>query len=103
MDGDDRRQEWQELYDPLGPALDGGRARKLGDNMVMFALIIPLVFGGVFYSGNKDFFDTASRQVNDGYNWHYIGYKKADTRVPSLPLQVDGFEPYVIWKLKKVR
>jgi len=71
--------------------------------MFIFALIIPLVFGGAFYAGNKDFFDTASRQVNDGYSWHYIGDKRADMKVPSLPLQVDGFEPYVIWKLKKVR
>jgi len=68
--------------------------------MFIFALIIPLVFGGAFYAGNKD---TASRQVNDGYSWHYIGDKRADMKVPSLPLQVDGFEPYVIWKLKKVR
>ena len=71
--------------------------------MFMFVLIIPLVFGSVFYAGNKDFFDTASRQVKDGYNWQYIGYKKVDTRVPSLPLQVDGYEPYVLWKLRKVK
>jgi hypothetical protein len=83
--------------------LDGGRTGELGNDMFIFALIIPLVFGGAFYAGNKDFFDTASRQVNDGYSWHYIGDKRADMKVPSLPLQVDGFEPYVIWKLKKVR
>jgi hypothetical protein len=71
--------------------------------MFMFVLIIPLVFGGAFYAGNEDFFGTASRQVDDGYKWHYVGYKKADTKVPSLPLQVDGYEPYVLWKLKKVR
>ena len=71
--------------------------------MFIFVLIIPLVFGGAFYAGNKDFFDTASRQVNDGYAWQYIGYRKVDMKVPSLPLQVDGHEPYVLWKLKKVR
>ena len=87
----------------MGQTLAGRRARKLGNDMFIFVLIIPLVFGGAFYAGNKDFFDTASRQVNDGYSWHYIGDKRADMKVPSLPLQVDGFEPYVIWKLKKVR
>ena len=87
----------------MGQTLDGGRTRKLGNNMFIFVLIIPLVFGGAFYAGNEDFFGTASRQVDDGYKWHYVGYKKADTKVPSLPLQVDGYEPYVLWKLKKVR
>jgi hypothetical protein len=82
--------------------LDGGRTGELGNDMFIFVLIIPLVFGGAFYAGNKEFFDTASRQVNAGYEWHY-GYKKADMKVPSLPLQVDGFEPYVLWKLKKVK
>ena len=86
----------------MGQILACRRARKLGNDMFIFALIIPLVFGGAFYAGNKDFFDTASRQVDDGYSWHY-GYKKADKKVPSLPLQVDGYEPYVLWKLKKVR
>ena len=87
----------------MGETLVKRRARELGNNMFMLVLIIPLVFGGAFYAGNEDFFDTASRQVNDGYDWHYIGYKKADTRVPSLPLQVDGYEPYVLWKLRKVK
>ena len=71
--------------------------------MFMLVLIIPLVFGSAFYAGNKDFFDTASRQVNDGYDWKYVGYKKVDMKVPSLPLQVDKHEPYVLWKLKKVK
>jgi hypothetical protein len=102
LDGDDRRQEWQELYDIMGPALAQCRTRELENSMFMLVLI-PLVFGGAFYAGNEDFFDTASRQVNDGYDWHYIGYKRADMKVPSLPLQVDGYEPYVIWKLKKVK
>jgi hypothetical protein len=87
----------------MGQILAQGRARKLGNDMFIFALIIPLVFGGAFYAGNKDFFDTVSRQVSDGYAWQYIGYKKADTKVPSLPLQVDEYEPYILWKLKKVR
>ena len=87
----------------MGQILAHGRTRKLGNDMFMFVLIIPLVFGGAFYAGNEDFFDTASRQVNDGYAWQYIVYKKADTKVPSLPLQVDKYEPYILWKLKKVR
>ena len=103
MDGADRQQEWEKLYDFMGQTLAGRRARKLGNDMFMFVLIIPLVFGGAFYSGNKDFFDTASKQIDDGYDWKYVGYKKVDTKVPSLPLQVDGYEPYVLWKLKKVK
>ena len=87
----------------MGQALACRRTGELGNDMFIFVLIIPLVFGGAFYSGNKDFFDTASRQVDNGYDWKYVGHKKADMKVPSLSLQVDGYEPYVIWKLKKVR
>jgi hypothetical protein len=69
--------------------------------MAVLALIIPLIFGSTFYAGNKDFFDTASKQIEEGYNWQYIGYKKANKEMPSLMIQVDGHDPYVLWKLRK--
>ena len=68
--------------------------------MFIFALIIPL-FYGVFYLDNEEFFDTASEQIEDGYTWHYEGYTKANPELPSLPLQVEGYHPFVLYLLKK--
>ena len=68
--------------------------------MFIFALIIPIFFG-TFYFDNKEFFDTASEQIEDGYTWHYEGYTKANPELPSLTLQVEPDHPFVIFKLKK--
>ena len=68
--------------------------------MFIFALIIPLFFG-VFYLDNKEFFDTASEQLEDGYVWHYVGPTNADLELPSLTLQVEGYHPFVLYLLKK--
>ena len=68
--------------------------------MFIFALIIPLFFG-VFYLDNEEFFDTASEQLEDGYTWHYVGPTKANPELPSLPLQVEGYHPFVLYLLKK--
>ena len=68
--------------------------------MFIFALIIPLFFG-VFYLDNEEFFDTASEQLVDGYTWHYVGHKAANPELPSLTLQVEEYDPYILWKLKK--
>ena len=68
--------------------------------MFIFALIIPLFFG-VFYFDNEEFFDTAFEQFEDGYTWHYEGYTKANPELPSLPLQVEGYHPFVLYLLKK--
>lgn len=69
--------------------------------MAILILILPLIFGGTFYAGNKDFFDTASRQMETGYDWHYVGYTEADGELPALLIQADGYEPYILWKLRK--
>jgi len=68
--------------------------------MFIFALIIPIFFG-VFYLDNKEFFDTASEQLEDGYTWHYVGPTDANPERPSLPLQVEGHHPFVLYLLKK--
>ena len=68
--------------------------------MFIFALIIPIFFG-VFYLDNEEFFDTASEQLEDGYTWHYVGPTDANPELPSLPLQVEGHHPFVLYLLKK--
>lgn len=68
--------------------------------MFILALIVPLIFGG-FYHDNKEFFDTASEQIENGRTWNYVGPEKADPKYPSLSLQSEGHDPYILWKLKK--
>ena len=68
--------------------------------MFILALIIPIFFGA-FYFDNKEFFDTASEQIEDGYTWHYEGYTKANPELPSLTLQVGEDHPFVLYLLKK--
>ena len=66
--------------------------------MIIFALIMPILF----LESNKDFFKQVEKERNEGYTWHYVGAKPLDEPpVPSLPLQVEGEEPFVLWKLKK--
>ena len=69
-------------------------------NMFIFALIVQLFVGGV-YLNNEEFFDTVSKQVEDGYTWHYVGATEPDPESLSLTLQVEGYDPYILWKLKK--
>ena len=64
--------------------------------------IVLVLFSTLFVVDNKEFFDTVDRQKKEGYTWHYVGAKPLDEPpVPSLPLQVEGEEPFVLWKLKK--
>ena len=65
-------------------------------------LVLGLLFTGTTYvDKNKEFFDTASEQLDRGYTWDYVGYTEDDDSVPSLPLQVNPFKPYYLFQLKK--
>ena len=68
--------------------------------MFIFALITQLFVGGVYFN-NEEFFDTVSKQMEDGYTWHYVGPTNANPELPSLTLQVEPYHPFVIFKLKK--
>ena len=64
--------------------------------------IVLVLFGTLFVADNKEFFDTVKKQTEERYSWHYTGKQPlSKPPVPSLPLQVEGSEPYVLWKLKK--
>ena len=39
--------------------------------------------------------------MEDGYTWHYVGATEPNPELPSLTLQVEGYDPYILWKLKK--
>tara|TARA_B100000029_G_C16925114_1_gene722838 strand:- start:60 stop:269 length:210 start_codon:yes stop_codon:yes gene_type:complete len=68
----------------------------------MGVAIVLVLFGTLFVADNKEFLDTVNKQTEEGYSWHYTGEQPlSEPPVPSLPLQVEGSEPYVLWKLKK--
>tara|TARA_R100000808_G_scaffold15950_1_gene36341 strand:- start:3889 stop:4107 length:219 start_codon:yes stop_codon:yes gene_type:complete len=72
----------------------------------MTALIFSIVIGGLFLSDNKDFFETAIKEMQQGATWHYVGSSPLDPTAKSIPGQIceeygTCGEKYILWKLKK--
>ena len=69
---------------------------------IVLFFVGALLLGDAFVTGNKEFFDTVKKQKAEGYEWHYVGAQPLDKPpVPSLPAQVEGHNPFILWKLKK--
>ena len=62
---------------------------------------IVLGFLALFYADNQEFMDTAREQMKQGYEWDYVGPQELESTAKSIPLQVDSYEPYILFKLKK--
>ena len=62
---------------------------------------IILGFLTLFYVDNQEFMDTAKEQMKQGYEWEYVGPQELDPTAKSIPLQVEEYNPFVIFKLKK--
>ena len=67
----------------------------------MGTILVIALFSGLFVADNKEFLDQVEKQVNEGYEGNYVGKQSLDPSAKSIPLQVEGEEPYIIWKLKK--
>ena len=67
----------------------------------MGTILVIALFSGLFVADNKEFLDQVEKQVNEGYEWNYVGKQSLDPSAKSIPLQVEGEEPYIFWKLKK--
>jgi hypothetical protein len=66
--------------------------------MLMAFMIITKI---AFFVDNREFFDLASKEMQDGASWEYVGPRPTDPSAKSLPLVgLDG-EKYIIFKLKK--
>jgi hypothetical protein len=61
----------------------------------MLALILVTAIFGI---DNKEFIDTSSEQLKQGYSWTYVGKQKPEG-VPALTMKSNG-EEYILWKLK---
>ena len=66
--------------------------------MLMAFMIITKI---AFYVDNREFFDLASEEMQDGASWEYVGPRPTDPASLSIPLQgLDG-EKFILFKLKK--
>ena len=66
--------------------------------MLMAFMIITKI---AFFVDNREFFDLASDQMQDGASWEYVGPRPTDPASLSIPLQgLDG-EKFILFKLKK--
>lgn len=61
----------------------------------MLALILATAIFGI---DNKEFIDTSSKQLKEGYSWTFVGKQKPEG-VPALTMKSNG-EEYILWKLK---
>lgn len=61
----------------------------------MLALILVTAIFGI---DNKEFIDTSSKQLKEGYSWTYVGKQKPEG-VPALTMKSNG-EEFILWKLK---
>jgi|TARA_R110000787_G_scaffold20862_1_gene62151 hypothetical protein len=67
----------------------------------MGTILVIALFSGLFVADNKEFFDQVEKEVNEGYEWNYVGKQSLDPSAKSISAQVEGEEPYIFWKLKK--
>lgn len=61
----------------------------------MLALILATAIFGI---DNKEFIDTSSKQLKEGYSWTYVGKQKPEG-VPALTMKSNG-EEFILRKLK---
>jgi len=65
----------------------------------MFALLLLIV--PLFVVQNSEAIQTFEKQIAEGYEWNYVGPQPLDPKDKNIPLQVQGSDPYIIFKLKK--
>lgn len=62
--------------------------------MILFALAALIAID------NKEFIDTSSKQLKEGYSWNYVG-KTAPEGVPAITIKPEHSDAFIIYKLKK--
>ena len=51
----------------------------------MGTILVIALFSGLFAVDNQEFFDQAEKEINDGYEWHYVGKQSLDPSAKSIP------------------
>tara|TARA_R110000803_G_scaffold162681_6_gene226357 strand:- start:101 stop:304 length:204 start_codon:yes stop_codon:yes gene_type:complete len=64
-------------------------------------VIVVIVFSTLFITDNQEFLNKAEQDIKDGYTWHYVGPQPIDPKALSIPLETEGYQPHILFKLKK--
>jgi len=63
---------------------------------VLLFLFVPL-----FVVQNSEAIEAFEKQIAEGYEWHYVGPQPLNPKGKNIPLQVEGSDPYIIFRLGK--
>jgi hypothetical protein len=64
-------------------------------------IALLVIISALFVTDNKEFFDKVEKDVEAGYTWHLVGPRDADPNSLSISMESEGYNPQIIWKLKK--
>lgn len=67
----------------------------------MGIIIALTVIGTLLTTNNEEFFNKVKEDIKDGYTWHYVGPQPIDSKALSIPLETEGYQPHILFKLKK--
>jgi len=54
----------------------------------------------LFCGTNAEFFTTAKKQFNEGYDWNYVG-KQTPSGSPAITIKPEVGDEYIIFRLEK--
>lgn len=63
-------------------------------------MAIAFVLVALFGYDNKEFIDTASKQLNEGMSWHGIPCREATPGLPAITIDSPNGKSYVCHKIK---
>ena len=64
-------------------------------------IALLVIISALFVTDNKEFFDKVEKDTEAGYTWHLVGPIDADPNSLSISMESEGYNPQIIWKLKK--
>jgi hypothetical protein len=62
--------------------------------------MLLIAIAALFAIDNKEFIDTSSEQLKQGYSWNYVG-KNAPSGTPAITIKPENGDPYIIYRLEK--
>jgi hypothetical protein len=61
---------------------------------------VLIIIAALFGIDNKEFIDTISKQLKNGYSWTYVGPQEP-TGVPAITIKPHVGNEYILYKLIK--
>ena len=64
-------------------------------------MIVLALIGGLFMADNQEYFGQAERQIEQGYQWQYVGKQSPSDKAFSLTVADKDGKPTIYFKLTK--